>query len=106
MTQMYADEYRAVREGAAVSTKISSMARDLPAMFREALELAEGDRATLAGLLIERMEQPLVPGRRSQRETGVPPSVRSKMCFGRSGYCSGRSAYRSSRSGYCSERTL
>lgn len=79
------------------------MPRDLPARFRGALELAEGDRATLAGLLIESLE-PLVHGRR-RRETEVTPSVMSKGCSGRSEYSSARSAYRSSRSGYCSNRT-
>jgi hypothetical protein len=103
MAQMFADECRAAREGRR-ATGMSFMARDLPAVFREALELAEGDRASLAGLLIESLEQPHVPGRRSRRETGVPPSVGSKMCSGRSAYCSGRSAYRSSRSGYGSDR--
>jgi hypothetical protein len=47
------------------------MACDLPAMFREALELAEGDRARLGGLLIESLEPPLVPGRRNRRECGL-----------------------------------
>jgi putative addiction module component (TIGR02574 family) len=32
------------------------MARDLQTMFRDALELSEGDRATLAGLLIGSLE--------------------------------------------------
>ena len=34
------------------------MARDLRKMFREAFELCESDRATLAGLLIESLEPP------------------------------------------------
>lgn len=37
------------------------MARDLRAMFREAFELSESDRATLAGLLIESVEPPPDP---------------------------------------------
>jgi putative addiction module component (TIGR02574 family) len=37
------------------------MARDLRQMFREAFELAESDRATLAGLLIESLEPPPDP---------------------------------------------
>jgi hypothetical protein len=37
------------------------MARDLQTMFRDALELSEGDRATLAGLLIESLEPPPDP---------------------------------------------
>ena len=37
------------------------MARDLRKMFREAFELSEGDRATLAGLLIESLEPPPDP---------------------------------------------
>jgi putative addiction module component (TIGR02574 family) len=37
------------------------MARDVQAMFREALDLAECDRATLAGLLIESLEPPPDP---------------------------------------------
>jgi len=38
-----------------------SMSRDLQTMFRDALELPEGDRATLAGLLIESLEPPPDP---------------------------------------------
>jgi putative addiction module component (TIGR02574 family) len=38
-----------------------SMSRDLQAMFRDALDLPEGDRATLAGLLIESLEPPPDP---------------------------------------------
>jgi putative addiction module component (TIGR02574 family) len=34
------------------------MARDLKEVFREAFELPERDRATLAGLLIESLEPP------------------------------------------------
>lgn len=34
------------------------MARDLRKMFRDAFELPEPDRATLAGLLIESLEPP------------------------------------------------
>ena len=34
------------------------MARDLKDVFREAFELPESDRATLAGLLIESLEPP------------------------------------------------
>lgn len=37
------------------------MARDLRKMFREAFELSEADRATLAGLLIESLEPPPDP---------------------------------------------
>lgn len=37
------------------------MARDLQTMFRDALELSEGDRATLAGLLIGSLEPPPDP---------------------------------------------
>ena len=37
------------------------MARDLREMFRQAFELPEGDRATLAGLLIESLEPPPDP---------------------------------------------
>jgi putative addiction module component (TIGR02574 family) len=37
------------------------MARDLKKMFRDAFELPEGDRATLAGLLIESLESPPDP---------------------------------------------
>ena len=38
-----------------------AMARDLKAMFREAFELPESERATLAGLLIESPEPPPDP---------------------------------------------
>ena len=39
------------------------MARDLRKMFRDAFELPESDRATLAGLLIESLEEaPADPG--------------------------------------------
>lgn len=37
------------------------MARDLKNVFREAFELPEADRATLAGLLIESLEPPPDP---------------------------------------------
>jgi putative addiction module component (TIGR02574 family) len=37
------------------------MSRDVRSMFREALDLPEGDRATLAGLLIESLEPPPDP---------------------------------------------
>ena len=37
------------------------MALDLRNMFREAFELSESDRATLAGLLIESLEPPPDP---------------------------------------------
>ena len=37
------------------------MARDLRKVFREAFELPEADRATLAGLLIESLEPPPDP---------------------------------------------
>lgn len=37
------------------------MARDLRKVFREAFELPESDRATLAGLLIESIEAPPDP---------------------------------------------
>lgn len=37
------------------------MSRDLKTMFREAFELPENDRATLAGLLIESLEPPADP---------------------------------------------
>ncbi|HSY48746.1 MAG TPA: addiction module protein [Thermoanaerobaculia bacterium] len=37
------------------------MARDLQTMLGDALELSEGDRATLAGLLIESLEPPPDP---------------------------------------------
>jgi len=37
------------------------MARDLRTLFREAFELPEQDRATLAGLLIESIEGPPDP---------------------------------------------
>lgn len=37
------------------------MARDLRKVFREAFELSESDRATLAGLLIESIEGPPDP---------------------------------------------
>jgi putative addiction module component (TIGR02574 family) len=37
------------------------MARDLRKVFREAFELPENDRATLAGLLIESIEAPPDP---------------------------------------------
>ncbi len=37
------------------------MARDLREMFRQAFELPESDRATLAGLLIESLEPPPDP---------------------------------------------
>jgi putative addiction module component (TIGR02574 family) len=37
------------------------MARDLKNVFREAFELPESDRATLAGLLIESLEPPPDP---------------------------------------------
>ena len=37
------------------------MERDLREMFREAFELSESDRATLAGLLIESLEPPPDP---------------------------------------------
>jgi putative addiction module component (TIGR02574 family) len=40
---------------------MSRMARDLQTMFRDALDLSEGDRATLAGLLIESLEPPPDP---------------------------------------------
>ena len=40
---------------------MSPMARDLQTMFRDALELSEGDRATLAGLLIGSLEPPPDP---------------------------------------------
>jgi hypothetical protein len=52
MTQMYADKCRAAPEGRR-AIGMSFMARDLETMFRGALDLSEGDRATLAGLLIE-----------------------------------------------------
>ena len=38
------------------------MARDLRKVFREAFELPESERATLAGLLIESLEPPPDPG--------------------------------------------
>lgn len=38
------------------------MSRDLKQLFREAFDLPESDRATLAGLLIESLEPP--PGSR------------------------------------------
>jgi putative addiction module component (TIGR02574 family) len=44
--------------GQAGAAKMSFMARDLETMVRDALELSEGDRATLAGLLIESLEPP------------------------------------------------
>lgn len=37
------------------------MARDLKQLFREAFELPENERATLAGLLIESLEPPPDP---------------------------------------------
>ncbi len=37
------------------------MARDLTEVFRNALDLPENDRATLAGLLIESLEPPPEP---------------------------------------------
>jgi putative addiction module component (TIGR02574 family) len=37
------------------------MARDLKKLFREAFDLPESDRATLAGLLIESLESPPDP---------------------------------------------
>lgn len=37
------------------------MARDLPEVFRNALDLPENERATLAGLLIESLEPPPEP---------------------------------------------
>ncbi len=37
------------------------MARDLKQLFREAFELPESERATLAGLLIESLEPPPDP---------------------------------------------
>ena len=37
------------------------MSRDVQTMFRDALDLPEGDRATLAGLLIESLEPPPDP---------------------------------------------
>lgn len=37
------------------------MARDLKNVFREVFELPEGERATLAGLLIESLEPPPEP---------------------------------------------
>jgi putative addiction module component (TIGR02574 family) len=37
------------------------MARDLREVFREAFDLSETDRATLAGLLIESLEPPPEP---------------------------------------------
>lgn len=37
------------------------MARDLRKVFREAFELPESDRATLAGLLIQSIERPPDP---------------------------------------------
>jgi putative addiction module component (TIGR02574 family) len=37
------------------------MATELTQLFREALELADNDRATLAGLLIESLESPPDP---------------------------------------------
>lgn len=37
------------------------MARDLQTMIRDALDLSEGDRATLAGLLIESLDPPPDP---------------------------------------------
>jgi putative addiction module component (TIGR02574 family) len=37
------------------------MARDLKKLFREAFDLPENDRATLAGLLIESLEAPPDP---------------------------------------------
>lgn len=37
------------------------MATELRQLFREALELTENDRATLAGLLIESLEEPPDP---------------------------------------------
>jgi putative addiction module component (TIGR02574 family) len=40
---------------------MSAMSRDLQTMFRDALDLSEGDRATLAGLLIESLEPPPDP---------------------------------------------
>lgn len=40
---------------------MSPMARDVQTMFRDALDLSEGDRATLAGLLIESLEPPPDP---------------------------------------------
>ncbi len=39
----------------------SAMGRDLKQLFREAFELPEGERATLAGLLIESLEPPPDP---------------------------------------------
>ena len=37
------------------------MARDLKQLFREAFELSESERATLAGLIIESLEPPPDP---------------------------------------------
>lgn len=39
------------------------MAAELTQLFREAMELEDNDRATLAGLLIESLEGPEDPGR-------------------------------------------
>jgi putative addiction module component (TIGR02574 family) len=55
MTQTFADECRAAREGR-WATRMSFMARDLETIVRDALELSESDRATLAGLLIESLK--------------------------------------------------
>jgi hypothetical protein len=44
-----------------VSRKIRFMANELRELFREALELTDSDRATLAGLLIESLEGPPDP---------------------------------------------
>ena len=60
--------------------RMSSMARDLQTMFRDALELSEGDRATLAGLLIESLEPPRNPvrhrlGARFSRATEIAWTV-------------------------------
>ncbi len=60
MTQMYADECRVAREGRRAA-RMSFMARDLETMVRNALELSESDRATLARLLIESLEPPPDP---------------------------------------------
>ena len=38
------------------------MTATVASLFREAADLAEGDRATLAGLLLESLDQPPSPG--------------------------------------------
>jgi hypothetical protein len=38
------------------------MAASVVSLFKEASDLSEGDRAALAGLLLERLDQPPIPG--------------------------------------------